>query len=135
VPRRLPLHDGRRRGGVRDRGRPLRRPARRRFLPLYQFNLRSGTWAHTDGAPPPAEFSLNAALAAASGAPRPLPAEERRTRYAAFLAEAEDLAARLAHEPPAAGTLDEQLEPFRYFAVAAGMVTEGSADDAFCGGF
>lgn len=106
------------------------------FLPLYQFNLRSGTWAHRDGEHTPAGFSLSAALdAAASGAQGALPAGERRDRYAAYLEAARQLATRLAREPRAMGSLVAELEPFRYFAVADGMVNEGSADDAFCGGF
>jgi selenocysteine lyase/cysteine desulfurase len=106
-----------------------------RFLPDYTFNVRSGTWAHTSHTPTVPSFSLEQALNAAAAPPSPVPAGERRKSYARVLAEVEALAASLESRPVAAGVLDGDLEPFRYFCVADGTVTVGSADDAFCGGF
>jgi selenocysteine lyase/cysteine desulfurase len=105
------------------------------FLPLYTFGVRSGTWAHRDGRPEPPAFSLAAALAAETPAPSVRPEAERRARYAEALDEARALAESLGEAEPRPGALDADLEPFRYFAVAEGMVTVEAEDDAFCGGF
>ena len=106
-----------------------------RFLPDYTFNVRSGTWAHRDGNPDIAPFSLEAAVRSSYAPPAPLPAGERRERYATYLAEVEALAVDLEHRAVEQGVLEADLEPYRYFAVADGTVTVGSVDDAFCGGF
>jgi len=105
------------------------------FLPLYTFGVRSGTWAHRDGRPEPPAFSLAAALASGPPAPSARPEAERRARYAEALDAARTLAEELAEAEVRPGVLDAELEPFRYFAVAEGMVTVEAEDDAFCGGF
>lgn len=108
-----------------------------RFLPHYRFHVRNGSWAYAEDRPEPPAFGLAGALAATPSMPKPLPEAERRARYRAYLDEAEALAEELASREGEVrpGTLDGELEPYRYFAVAEGMVTVGSEDDAFCGGF
>lgn len=105
------------------------------FLPLYEFNVRSGTWHHSSGKLQEASFSLADALQAESSTPQPLPAAERRALYTTYLSEALSLAEELALQPVTPGVLDDELEDFRYFNIAAGKVIVGSEDDAFCGGF
>jgi selenocysteine lyase/cysteine desulfurase len=105
------------------------------FLPLYTFGVRSGTWAHRDGRPEPPAFSFAAALTSETPSITARPEAERRARYAEALDEARALAESLAEAEPRPGALDADLEPYRYFAVAEGMVTVEAEDDAFCGGF
>jgi hypothetical protein len=104
-----------------------------RFLPLYEFRLRSGTWAHREHTPEPPTFSLGAALEACPESSA-LPADVRAERYAAALREAHAWAGRLESvlEPAA---LDGELGELQYFAVAAGTVADDADDDAYCGGF
>lgn len=105
------------------------------FLPLYEFNVRSGTWKHSSGKVQEATFSLADALQTAPDSPQPMTVSERRTLYASYLAEAVSLAEELRKQPVNPGFLEEELEDFRYFNISAGKVTVGSEDDAFCGGF
>lgn len=105
------------------------------FLPLYEFNVRSGTWKHSSEKASEPEFSLASALGTVSHMPQPLSPSERRALYTSYLSEAISLAEELAKQPVEQGTLNEELEDFRYFNIAAGKVTIGSKDDAFCGGF
>ena len=104
-----------------------------RFLPLYAFRLRSGTWAHREHTPERPTFSLEAALEACPEATA-LPAAVRAERYAAALREAHAWAERLepALEPVA---LEGELGELQYFTVAAGTVADDADDDAYCGGF
>ncbi len=104
-----------------------------RFLPLYRFGLRSGTWAHRDGHPEPAPLSLAAALSRSALPAPPTPAE-RAARYARYLAEAEALAEQLAAASPPA-VLDGELGALQYFSLAEGVLADEAEDDAFCGGF
>ena len=104
-----------------------------RFLPLYEFRLRSGTWVHRAFTPERPDFSLAAALAARPE-PTARPAAERSARYAAALREAHAWAERLEPElVPAA--LDGELGELQYFTVAAGTVSDNPDDEAYCGGF
>ena len=104
-----------------------------RFLPLYEFRLRSGTWTHREHTAEPPVFSLDAALAACPERATPS-ATERAERYASALREAHAWAERL--EPELVSTtLDGELADLQYFAVAAGTVADDADDDAYCGGF
>jgi len=73
-----------------------------RFQPLYRFDPRSGAWLHRDSTGLAPAFSLEAALESAAPAATALPAVQRQRRYAACLAEAEALAARLGEPGPGA---------------------------------
>jgi selenocysteine lyase/cysteine desulfurase len=106
-----------------------------RFLPLYRFRVRSGTWEHEGGRAAAPAFSLEAALRARPQASTALPEAERRARYRAALEEAAVWADRLAEQEAARAVLEGELGRHQYFAVAAGMLDEEDADDAFCGGF
>ncbi|MDX1420270.1 MAG: aminotransferase class V-fold PLP-dependent enzyme [Rubricoccaceae bacterium] len=105
-----------------------------RFLPLYRFRVRSGTWEHRDGRAEAPSFSLEAALRARPE-PTARPESERRRRYHEALDEAAAVAERLTEQTSERAVLDGALGRHQYFAVAAGMLEEESADDAFCGGF
>ena len=88
-----------------------------RFLPLYDFSIETGAWTHRGGEPAAAPFSLAEALAATPcDPPAPVPAEARRARYAALLAEARALADGLA-EPAATARLDGDLAALQFFAL------------------
>jgi selenocysteine lyase/cysteine desulfurase len=105
------------------------------FLPEYDFNVRTGTWAHKDAAGERAEFSLEAAVNAGAPRPEPVSSHERGERFRRYLDVANELAAERASGVLQCATLNDELEPHRYFCVAEGCVVEGSEDDAFCGGF
>ncbi len=104
-----------------------------RFLPLYRFHVRSGTWAHRDGRPDPAPLSVAAALSR-SDTPPPPTAAERAERYVRYLDEARALVDQLAGEPEPA-TLEGDLGTLQYFSLAEGILADDSEADAFCGGF
>lgn len=106
-----------------------------RFLPQYRFHVRNGSWEHAEGRPAVPAFGLDAALAASPERPEPMAEAARRARYAEALDHAEALAAELGDVALVPASLDDELEPFRYFSVAEGTITVGSEDDAFCGGF
>lgn len=105
------------------------------FIPDYTFNVRTGTWAHLQREAALPRLSLDEALLSRGAQPRPLPLEHRRAAYRRFLDEAQTLAQERATQSIAQGHLDDELEPYRYFCVAEGRVTNGSEEDAFCGGF
>ncbi len=67
------------------------------FLPLYRFDIHSGSWQHGAFAPRHDAFGLEEALAPRSGAARAARAEERDhgVLFARYLAEAESLARTL----------------------------------------
>ena len=106
-----------------------------RFLPLYRFGVRSGTWEHESGRPDLPTFSLTAALRADPPASTARPADERRARYQQFLDEAAEWAERLDERASDLETLDGELGEHQYFALAAGTLMSQSADEAHCGGF
>jgi selenocysteine lyase/cysteine desulfurase len=71
------------------------------FLPLYRFQLKSGTWSHVNEPPKgPASFGLDEALRAEAPSTPPPGDEARRREYARFLQEAREIAARLRTGPP-----------------------------------
>ncbi len=88
----------------------------RRFLPLYRFDLRSGAWTHRTDRPHLPAFSLADALAAAPQRLTARPERQRRTRYAAALAEARALADRLP-DLPCDARLDGPLGDLQFFAL------------------
>ena len=73
-----------------------------RFLPLYTFDVESGTWCHRNGRTEALAYGLATALKASPSRPAPLPLAERARYYADALAHAAELAAELAM--PALGT-------------------------------
>ena len=64
-----------------------------RFMPLYAFDVRSGTWQHRDAERATPAFGLDTPTGIRVG--RPLSEAERAARYAAVLAEAHELAASM----------------------------------------
>jgi selenocysteine lyase/cysteine desulfurase len=87
-----------------------------RFVPLYRFDLDSGTWAHREGAPEPEPFSLRAALAP-DPVPEPLTLEERTAQYARAFDEARAWAERLAAAEST--VLDGELGELQFFTLPA----------------
>jgi selenocysteine lyase/cysteine desulfurase len=89
-----------------------------RFTALYHFDLSTGTWSYRGWADNLPEFSLDAALAADTGAPTSLPDTLRSQLYAHYLAEAHRLARDLASAGEAASELPSQeLESLRFFTL------------------
>jgi selenocysteine lyase/cysteine desulfurase len=87
------------------------------FLPLYEFDMSTGTWTHECCGPLEASLSLRTAIDGCGCEPTALSAEQRRAAYARYLEEARDLAAGLA----AAGgvrdvRLDGELGELQFFA-------------------
>lgn len=92
-----------------------------RFLPLYRFDVHSGTWSHREECCPEQSFSLQAALCASHFGATALGESERRERYRSAL----DYAAEKASELAAAGpSEDERLEgevgELQFFALPRG---------------
>jgi len=89
-----------------------------RFMPLYDFDVHTGTWLHKTDCTCLEGFSLEAALACPGYQSRTLSPDERRHLYAAYIGEAGRLAADLATEqPPPEHRLDSGLEELRFFSV------------------
>jgi hypothetical protein len=89
----------------------------RELLPLYRFDLRSGTWVHGRDPLAYADLSLEDAFRAGDEpACRPLPVSVRERLYRAYLGDAEALAAELSRSTPrAGGTLPEGMAEFQFF--------------------
>ncbi|MEM6326998.1 MAG: aminotransferase, partial [Bacteroidota bacterium] len=87
-----------------------------RFLPLYTFDVHSGTWAHRDDARQTPSLDLTEALAAHSPRP-PMSPDERTRRYETALRDARALAAELG-EARCEGALSEDLADLQFFAMA-----------------
>ena len=88
-----------------------------RFLPLYTFDVESGTWCHRDGRTEPLAYGLATALGARPSSPAPLDASARASYYAETLREARELADSL--EMPALGArLDGPYADLQFFALA-----------------
>ena len=66
-----------------------------RFLPLYAFDARSGSWRHRDARDATPTLTLDAAMRAGAVGRTALPTLQRTAAYAQFLAEAERIAATL----------------------------------------
>lgn len=94
----------------------------REFLPLYRFDLRSGTWAHVRDPLASLDLSLEDAFGAGEEPPgRPLPVSERERLYREYLQEAETLAEELGRSAPqATRTLPEGMAEFQFFELPPG---------------
>lgn len=89
-----------------------------RFMPLYDFDMRTGAWLHKADCVCLEGFSLDAALECRGYQSRALNEGERKTLYGAFLSEAQHLADDLAAEQaPEDHRLDEELEELKFFSV------------------
>jgi len=92
----------------------------RLFLPLYDFDLHSGTWSHKDTAIALPEFSLDAALDGDEGEPATLSLALRQQLYDHYMTEAERSAQRLrqavGHEPV---SLEGELGELQFFSLAS----------------
>ena len=90
----------------------------RRFLPLYDFDMATGSWVHKVDCVCLEGFSLDMALECGGYQSRTLGAGERKHLYGAYLAEAEGLAAALGEDFD--GEVqhgDEELEALKFFSV------------------
>ncbi len=97
-----------------------------RFLPLYDFDLHTGAWCHKSDCVCLEGFSLAAALECKGYQSRTLSPGARAHLYAAFLADARQLAEQLAAEPaPPDFELEGELEALRFFSVP-GELVDGS---------
>ncbi|MGB5464541.1 MAG: hypothetical protein WBM84_00515, partial [Sedimenticolaceae bacterium] len=67
-----------------------------RFVRQYHFDARSGAWRHKQWQQRSVSFSLSEALQSDRIQPQALTAAVRRQRYQAYLAQARELAERLA---------------------------------------
>jgi hypothetical protein len=95
----------------------------RLFLPLYRFDLHTGSWTHKADCVSLEPFSLEAALECTGYQSRSLGPGARRHLYAAFLAEARETADELAAElPPEEFQLDAELEELKFFSVPESSV-------------
>ena len=90
----------------------------KQFLPLYRFDMQSGSWEHTTHHPAPAPFGLEAALSAAGepAAPAPGP-DDQNALFAGYLAQAVALADELSARWSESGmkSTEKDLIPFVYF--------------------
>lgn len=91
----------------------------RLFLPLYRFDVRSGTWAHDQDPMAFEDLSLEDAFRAGEEtACRPLPVSVRKRLYRDYLKEAEALAEELRKTAPKAeGSLPAGVADLRFFAL------------------
>ncbi|MGD8394248.1 MAG: aminotransferase class V-fold PLP-dependent enzyme, partial [Candidatus Eiseniibacteriota bacterium] len=89
------------------------------FLPLYRFDLATGSWTHRNEAPGSApEFGLEHAVEDDHDAAATVPAEDRAQEYRCCLDEARAIADLLRARGPADDdTLEGDLEQLRYFHV------------------
>jgi selenocysteine lyase/cysteine desulfurase len=91
----------------------------RDFLPLYRFDLSTGTWAHIKDPATYEDLSLEDAFRAGDEPVcRSLPVAVRERLYRAYLEEAESLARDLrASGPRAEGKLPPELAPLQFFTL------------------
>jgi selenocysteine lyase/cysteine desulfurase len=89
------------------------------FLPLYHFDLHTGTWTHRHASASCPRLTMDAALGAARVEQNARPAEERRVIYRRYLDEARREAGKLAADPPfSAVRLEGKLGDLQFFALA-----------------
>ncbi|RPJ46375.1 MAG: aminotransferase class V-fold PLP-dependent enzyme [Candidatus Latescibacterota bacterium] len=91
-----------------------------RFLPLYRFSLKTGTWSHVDDPPKGASpFGLGEALAATHRESAPLSPESRRAEYARYLEEAAAYARSASPDdaPSARAALPGEIGELTFFPV------------------
>ena len=89
-----------------------------RFLPLYEFDLGTGSWQHRHHMASRAPLSLAIAFRESATEPEPVPADERSMRYEGYLAAAHEWAERLADVAVDIERLDGELEKLQFFALA-----------------
>ncbi len=89
------------------------------FLPLYRFDLDSGTWAHRQDPMAYEDLSLRDAFhAGEEPVCRPLPVSVRKRLYRDYLNEAKTKAEELRKAgPPEEGTLPPELAELRFFTL------------------
>jgi len=89
-----------------------------RFLPLYQFDLCSGSWNYRHGECALPKFSLDNALANDPGEPATLSLPLRKQLYDHYLTEARRWVTRLQESPREAGvTLAGELGELQFFSL------------------
>ncbi len=90
-----------------------------RFLPLYDFDLCTGSWEHKHAALDLPKFSLDAALANDEGEPATLSLPLRKQLYDHYMTEATRWVERLREEPaPKCCSLAGELEELQFFSLA-----------------
>jgi len=97
-----------------------------RFVPLYRFELDSGTWTHHLARAQYEHLSLDAALAAERVAPSARSVADRTSLYRHFFDDAHRRAAALATESAGnAAILDGELGELQFFALSAACLEGG----------
>jgi len=88
------------------------------FLPLYQFDLQSGTWTHKQSEPLNERLSLADAVDACGCKPTARPAGQRQKLYESYLLEAREWADKLDVANPSGEVLLEgELGELQFFAL------------------
>ena len=90
----------------------------RRFLPMYDFDLCSGTWSHKQATDELRNFSLDDALLTTPGEPAILTLPLRKQLYDHYMTEAKRWVERSKEKPAAAlESLDGELGELQFFAL------------------
>ncbi len=88
------------------------------FLPLYEFDLYSGSWTHERCGPLDESLSLSAAIETNGCTPTTRPVAEREALYAQYLHEARESAKQLeATHPAGEARLEGELGDLQFFAL------------------
>ena len=88
-----------------------------RFMPLYRFDMNTGSWVHKVDCPCLDGFSLDDALECSGYQARALGAGERTHLYSAYLAEADRLASQLDDAFDEDEPDDAELEELKFFSL------------------
>ncbi len=88
-----------------------------RFLPLYHFDLASGSWAHRGVVDADERLSLEAALSSGQVPLTALPVDVRRALYHQYLDEAARLAGALPGEAGEPRRLEDEAGELQYFVL------------------
>jgi selenocysteine lyase/cysteine desulfurase len=93
------------------------------FLPLYNFDLSSGTWTHKADTAALQSFSLDAALSVEDAAQVGLSLQQRKNLYGKYMTEARCWVEKLQGEPlEASETLQGELGDLQFFPLPCGTV-------------
>ena len=88
------------------------------FLPLYRFDLQSGSWTHRESEPLNERLSLTDAVDACGCKPTARPVEQRSKLYERYLREARELAGKLETSAPSGNAqLEGELGELQFFAL------------------